>query len=68
MNNQIKQRLYITLVAFTLLWLLCMGVINQIQIQETRSLALSECLKDNFKKNQLAKIWQKVLKINLGFN
>lgn len=48
MNNQIKQRLYITLVAFTLLWLLCMGVINEIQIQETRSLAFSECLKDNF--------------------
>jgi hypothetical protein len=49
MNNQIKQRLYITLVAITLIWLLCMGVINLSQVQETRSLALSECLKDNFK-------------------
>ncbi|CAN1571155.1 hypothetical protein MCEMAEM4_03250 [Burkholderiaceae bacterium] len=48
MNNQIKQRLYITLVAATLLWLLCMGVINIIQVQDIRSLALSECLKDNF--------------------
>lgn len=48
MNNQIKQRLYITLVATTLLWLLCMGVINIIQVQDIRSLALSECLKDNF--------------------
>lgn len=48
MNNQIKQRLYITLVAATLLWLLCMGVINIIQVQDIRSLALSECIKDNF--------------------
>jgi hypothetical protein len=48
MNNQIKQRLYITFVAATLLWLLCMGVINIIQVQDIRSLALSECLKDNF--------------------
>jgi hypothetical protein len=48
MNNQIKQRLYITLVAITLLWLLCMGVINLMQVQDTRSLALTECLKNNF--------------------
>ncbi len=48
MSHEIKKRLYITLVALTLLWLLCMGVINQNQVQETRSLALSECLKHNF--------------------
>jgi hypothetical protein len=48
MNNQIKQRLYITLVAITLLWLLCKGVINISQVQDIRSLALTECLKDNF--------------------
>ena len=48
MNNQIKERLYITLVAITLLWLLCMGVIIISQVQDTRSQALSACLKFNF--------------------
>jgi len=47
MSNEVKRRLYITLVAISLLWLLCMGVINLIQVQDTRSLALSACLKDN---------------------
>ena len=48
MQNQIKLRLYITLVAITLLWQLCMGVINIIQVQDIRSLALTECIKDSF--------------------
>jgi len=47
MSNEVKRRLYITFVAVSLLWLLCMGVINLIQVQDTRSLALSACLKDN---------------------
>ena len=48
MDIQIKQRLYITTVAITLLWLLCMGVVNLSHVQDIRALALSECLKDNF--------------------
>lgn len=48
MDTQIKQRLYITTVAATLLWLLCMGVVNLLQVQDIRAHALSECLKDNF--------------------
>jgi hypothetical protein len=48
MNIQTKQRLYITLVAIALLWLLCMGVITLFKVQDIRSLALSECMKDSF--------------------
>ena len=48
MDIQIKQRLYITTVAITLLWLLCMGVVNLLHVQDIRALALSDCIKDNF--------------------
>lgn len=47
MNYQIKQRLYITLVALSLLWLLSMGVVNLSQVNESRSLALTDCMKDH---------------------
>ncbi len=49
MDNQIKQRLYITSVAAALLWLLCMGIVILLQVQDIRALALTECLKDNFR-------------------
>ena len=48
MDIQIKQRLYITTVAITLLWLLCMGVVNLLHVQDIRALALSDCLKENY--------------------
>ncbi len=48
MNNQVKQRLYTTLVAISLLWLLVMGVVNLVQVNEIRSAALSACINDNF--------------------
>jgi hypothetical protein len=48
MDIQIKQRLYITTVVATLIWLLCMGVVNLVHVQDIRASALSECLKDNF--------------------
>ncbi len=48
MNYQTKQRLYITLVSISLLWLLVMGIVNLAQVNEIRSAALSECIKDNF--------------------
>jgi len=44
MDIQIKQRLYITTVAITLLWLLCMGVVNLLHVQDIRALALSDCI------------------------
>ena len=48
MNNQVRQRLFMTLVALSLLWLLCMGVINLLHVHDLRSLALADCIKDNF--------------------
>lgn len=48
MDFQVKQRLYITAVLAALLWLLCMGVINLIDVQDIRKSALSDCIKDNF--------------------
>ena len=49
MNNQVKKRLYITSVLISLIWLLCTCVINLMQVNETRSLALTECYRDDFK-------------------
>ena len=49
MNNQIKKRLYITTVSISLIWLLCTCVINLMQVNEIRSLALTECYKDDLK-------------------
>lgn len=49
MDIQIKHRLYITTVALSLLWLLCMGIVNLAHVQDIRAAALAECLKDNFK-------------------
>ena len=49
MNNQIKKRLYITTVLISLIWLLCTCVINLMQVNEIRSLALTECYKDDLK-------------------
>lgn len=48
MDIQIKNRLYITTVALSLLWLFCMGIVNLAHVQEIRAAALAECLKDNF--------------------
>jgi hypothetical protein len=48
MSIHSKQRIYITFVVLSLLWLLCMGVINLSKVQEIRSLALSKCLEGNF--------------------
>jgi len=48
MDFQVKQRLYITAVIATLLWLLCMGVVNLINVQDIRKLALTDCIKDNY--------------------
>lgn len=48
MDIQIKHRLYITTVALALIWLLCMGVVNLVQVQDIRAAALADCLKDNY--------------------
>lgn len=48
MDIQIKHRLYITTVVLALIWLLCMGVVNLVHVQDIRAAALADCLKDNF--------------------
>ena len=48
MDIQIKHRLYITTVALALIWLLCMGVVNLVHVQDIRAAALADCLKDNY--------------------
>lgn len=53
MDAQVKQRLLITLICLALIWLLCIGLISLIQVSEIRSLALTECIKDNFQSFEL---------------
>jgi hypothetical protein len=48
MNTQVKQRLFITFVALAMLGLLVIGIKTLASESDARSVALAECMKDNF--------------------
>lgn len=48
MHNSVKERLLLTTIAVSVLWLVCMGWYLLLQVHDARSAALSECTKNDY--------------------